>query len=349
MTLSVPDYLSPHRRYNPLSGEWVLISAQRTQRPWRGGVESSAPRVFRGIEHDPDCFLCPRNRRAGGELNPDYPGTFTFANDYPALIPMESPLAESTSPLFTAQETSGICRVMCFSPNHSLSLGQLDTRAVRSVVDMWAQQTKDLGDDYQSVQVFENRGEAMGASSSHPHGQVWASSSLPTHVAKESLQQKTYSEAEGSNLLVDYAASESLESSRLILENDHWLACVPYWATWPFETIILPKRHILRLPELTAEERNALAELLKRLLTRYDNLFDTPFPYSMGWHGAPFDDRPNDHWQLHAHLYPPLLRSASVRKFMVGYELLAESQRDLTPEHAARQLRELPETPNRDA
>lgn len=349
MTLSMPDYLGPHRRYNPLSGEWVLISAQRTQRPWRGGLEGPTSGVIRDVEHDPSCFLCPRNRRSGGELNPDYPRTFTFTNDYPALIPMELPPAVSTSALFTAQETSGICRVMCFSPNHSLSLGQLDTAAVRSVVDMWAQQTEELGNEYQWVQVFENRGEAMGASSPHPHGQVWASSSLPTHVAGEDLHQKSYHETEDSNLLMDYVAAESLESSRVILENDHWLACVPYWATWPFETIILPKRHVLQMPELTSDERSALAELLKHLLTRYDNLFDTPFPYSMGWHGAPFNDHPNDHWQLHAHLYPPLLRSASVRKFMVGYELLAEAQRDITPEQAARQLRELSKSPIRDA
>ena len=349
MTLSVPDYLGPHRRYNPLSGEWVLISAQRTQRPWRGGVESSASSAIGGSEHDPDCFLCPRNRRAGGELNPNYPDTFTFTNDYPALIPVETPPAESTLALFTAQEASGTCRVMCFSPNHSLSLGQLDTAAVRSVVDMWAQQTEELGSEYQWVQVFENRGEAMGASSPHPHGQVWASSSLPTHAAREDMHQKSYQETESSSLLVDYAAAESIESTRVILENDHWLACVPYWATWPFETMILPKRRVLRMPELATEERNALAEVLKRLLTQYDNLFDTPFPYSMGWHGAPFDGRPNDHWQLHAHLYPPLLRSASVRKFMVGYELLAESQRDITPEQAARQLRESSESLTRDA
>jgi len=214
---------------------------------------------------------------------------------------------------------------------------------------MRAQQTEELGSEYQWVQVFENRGEAMGASSPHPHGQVWASSSLPTHAAREDMHQKSYQETESSSLLVDYAAAESIESTRVILENDHWLACVPYWATWPFETMILPKRRVLRMPELATEERNALAEVLKRLLTQYDNLFDTPFPYSMGWHGAPFDGRPNDHWQLHAHLYPPLLRSASVRKFMVGYELLAEAQRDITPEQAARQLRESSESLTRDA
>jgi UDPglucose--hexose-1-phosphate uridylyltransferase len=206
---------------------------------------------------------------------------------------------------------------------------------------MWVEQTSDLGASYQWVQVFENKGDAMGASSPHPHGQVWASTSLPTHALAEDLHQTAYLDTHGTNLLVDYAAAEVVEASRGVLENDRWLACVPYWATWPFEAMILPKRHVLRLPDLTAEERNSLADILKRLLIRYDNLFSTPFPYSMGWHGAPFDDQSNEHWQLHAHIYPPLLRSASIRKFMVGYELLGETQRDLTPEDAAERLRAL--------
>jgi UDPglucose--hexose-1-phosphate uridylyltransferase len=239
--------------------------------------------------------------------------------------------------------------VICFSPIHTASLADLATVAVRSVVDMWASQTAALGHDYEWVQVFENKGEAMGASSPHPHGQIWATNSLPTHAIREDLHQKAYLASRHGNLLVDYAAAESVESSRIVLENEQWIACVPYWATWPFETMIVPKRHVLRLPDLTSEDRNSLADLLKRLLTRYDNLFATPFPYSMGWHGAPFNDRSNDHWQLHAHLYPPLLRSASVRKFMVGYELLGEAQRDLTPEHAAQQLRALSEVHQQDA
>jgi len=208
---------------------------------------------------------------------------------------------------------------------------------------MWVEQTSDLGADYRWVQVFENKGEAMGASSPHPHGQVWASTSLPTHATAEELHQAAYFNANHTNLLVDYARAEISEASRVILENDRWLACVPYWATWPFETLILPRRHIPRMPDLTTEDRDSLSDLLKRLLTRYDNLFSAPFPYSMGWHGAPFDTNTCDHWQLHAHVYPPLLRSPSVRKFMVGYELLGEAQRDLTPEFAAERLRNLPD------
>jgi UDPglucose--hexose-1-phosphate uridylyltransferase len=348
LTLPVPELPGPHRRYNPLSGEWVLISAQRTQRPWRGGTEDPSS-VSLGTQHDPDCFLCPRNHRAGGEINPDYTSTFTFTNDYPALVPVDSAPVESLSALFSARETSGTCRVLCFSPIHTASLADLDTAAARAVVDMWADQTAELGNDYEWVQVFENKGEAMGASSPHPHGQVWASNSLPTHAIKEDRHQNAYLASHDSNLLVDYAAAESTESSRIVLESEQWLACVPYWATWPFETMIIPKRHVLRLPDLTTEDRDALADLLKQLLTTYDNLFATPFPYSMGWHGAPFNDQSNDHWQLHAHLYPPLLRSASVRKFMVGYELLGEAQRDLTPEQAAKQLRALSDVHRIDA
>jgi UDPglucose--hexose-1-phosphate uridylyltransferase len=340
MTERPPEYSGPHRRYNPLSGEWVLVSSQRSQRPWHGSTETPASSSSR-VEHDAGCFLCPRNQRAGGEVNPDYENTYWFTNDFPALIPQESTPIQPSSSLFRAQPTSGTSRVMCFSPDHSLSLAELDRVAVRSVINMWAEQTSDLGTDYRWVQVFENKGEAMGASSPHPHGQVWASTSLPTHAAAEDLHQAAYLDTNGANLLIDYAGAEADEASRMILENDQWLACVPYWATWPYEAMILPKEHILRLDDLTPVDRDSLADLLKRLLSRYDNLFATSFPYSMGWHGAPFDDRTNNHWQLHAHIYPPLLRSAAVRKFMVGYELLGESQRDLTPEQAAKRLRNL--------
>ena len=348
MTLPIPAPPGPHRRYNPLTGEWILISAQRTLRPWQGGTED-ASRSATDMEHDPDCFLCPRNRRAGGEINPDYSSTFTFTNDYPALLPTDAVQIDSPSPLFVAQTASGTCRVMCFSPDHSSSLANLDVGAIRSVVDMWARQTEELGSMYRWVQIFENKGEAMGASSPHPHGQVWASTSLPTHAATEDLQQAMYEAEHASNLLMDYATAESNASSRVVLENEAWLVSVPYWAIWPFETMIIPKRHVLQFPDLTSGERNSLADILKPLLTRYDNLFEAPFPYSMGWHGAPFDDEPHGHWQLHAHLYPPLLRSASVRKFMVGYELLGEAQRDLTPERAAEQLKALSDVHYGDA
>lgn len=340
MTEHPPQYSGPHRRYNPLLGEWVLVSPQRTQRPWRGGTEAP-PSTRSHVGHDASCFLCPRNRRANGELNPDYPSTYSFTNDFPAMVPADRTTRRLDSPQFQAQTTSGTCRVICFSPNHGLSLAVLDRAAVRYVINTWSDQSAELGAEYRWVQVFENRGEAMGASSPHPHGQIWASSSLPTIAAAEDLHQAQHLEAHGNNLLVDYASAEGAEGSRVVVENDRWLACVPYWATWPFETLLVPKRHVLRMPDLTSDDRDALVDVLRQLLTRYDNLFETPFPYSMGWHGAPFDDRSNEHWQLHAHIFPPLLRSASVRKFMVGYELLGEAQRDLTPEHAAERLRDV--------
>ena len=337
-----PETAGPHRRFNPLTGDWVLVSAQRTDRPWQGETEPGGPDDV-GPAYDPTCYLCPGNRRAGGEANPDYADTFTFANDFPALLPDAVPVHAATAPLFRAETAPGTCRVVCFSPNHGLTLAELDAAAIRSVIDLWAAETVELGAIYRWVQVFENKGEMMGASNPHPHGQIWASTSLPTHAATEDHHQASYREEHGSNLLEDYAAAESAEQTRVVVENEEWLAVVPYWATWPFETIVLPRRRVARLPDLTDGDRATLATLLKRLLTRYDNLFARPFPYSMGWHGAPFDDAATDHWQLHAHIYPPLLRSATVRKFMVGYELLGESQRDLTPEQAARRLRELSE------
>jgi UDPglucose--hexose-1-phosphate uridylyltransferase len=231
---------------------------------------------------------------------------------------------------------------MCFSPRHDLTLAEMDAGDIEKVVELWAQQTAELGQSYRWVQIFENKGEIMGCSNPHPHGQIWAVSSLPNEPAKEDRQQGGYAEEQGRPMLLDYADLEA-GGQRVIIENDLWLALVPFWALWPFETLVLPKRHVLRLPDLSEEERRALAEVLKRLLTRYDNLFRTSFPYSMGWHGAPFGEGDHRHWQLHAHFYPPLLRSATVKKFMVGYEMLGEPQRDLTPEQAAARLRELPE------
>jgi UDPglucose--hexose-1-phosphate uridylyltransferase len=337
---------SPHRRYNPLNDEWILVSPQRTSRPWQGQVEKRA--VDRRPTFDPGCYLCPGTQRSGGIQNDEYTGTYVFTNDFPALVPDEASMPASESALFVAEPEQGTCRVLCFSPRHDLTLAQMDVESIASVVEMWAGQSEELGATYPSVQVFENRGAAMGASNPHPHGQVWAQSSIPTIVAAEDRQQAAYRRNRGGVLLVDYAAAEKT-GERVIIENDHWMVVVPYWAVWPFETLILPQRPVHRLPDLTEPERSALAATLKEILIRYENLFEAPFPYSMGWHGAPFHDESVDHWQLHAHILPPLLRSASVRKFMVGYELLAESQRDLTPENAAERLRDLPVTHYLDA
>lgn len=350
----------PHRRYNPLTGEWVLVSPHRTRRPWQGQVEKPPPETR--PPYEPACYLCPGNRRAGGAQNPRYESTFVFTNDFAALLPDTPAASLAPHPLLRAESEQGTCQVICFSPRHDLTLPEMTVEEIRIVVDVWAEQTTELGQRYDWVQVFENKGEIMGCSNPHPHGQIWAGSALPNEPAKEERQQRAYFEEYRSPLLVDYANLEATQEERVVVENEHWLAMVPYWAIWPFETLLLPRRHLLRLPDLSDAERNALAEILKRLLTKYDNLFEMSFPYSMGWHGAPFlietpgvsspdhqsfsTSKPQgsfDYWQLHAHFYPPLLRSATVKKFMVGYEMLAEAQRDLTAEQAAGRLRALPE------
>jgi UDPglucose--hexose-1-phosphate uridylyltransferase len=336
----------PHRRLNLLTGEYVLVSPHRTKRPWQGKVESPTP--DNRPEYDPTCYLCPGNTRANGEVNPAYPSTYVFTNDFAALME-DVPVAPAPdNPLMQVQATNGTCRVICFSPRHDLTLPRMTPANIRQVIDLWADQTTELGARYRWVQVFENKGEAMGASNPHPHGQIWAGDWLPNELAAEDRNQRAYMQQHGHPLLVDYAALESGKGERTVVENEHWIAVVPFWAVWPYETLLLPKRHVLRLPDLTDGERTALADALKRLLTRYDNLFLTSFPYSMGWHGAPFQTADVDGWQLHAHFYPPLLRSATVRKFMVGYEMMAEAQRDITPEQAAGKLRELSEVHYRD-
>jgi len=331
----------PHRRFNALTGEWVLVSPHRTKRPWQGQVEK-LPSESRP-SYDPNCYLCPGNERAGNAHNPQYEHTFVFTNDFAALLPDTPPAGESQNPIFQIQNVEGTCRVMCFSPRHDLTLPEMELVAIHKVIDTWAAQTEELGKIYQWVQIFENKGPAMGCSNRHPHGQIWAQNLLPNEPAKEDRQQRAYRLKHGSPLLVDYAHLEIERKSRIIVENEYWLAVVPFWAVWPFETLLLPKEHILRLSDLNKSQRNALANILKRLLIRYDNLFETSFPYSMGWHGAPFNAEDNSHWQIHAHFYPPLLRSATVKKFMVGYEMMAEAQRDLTAEQAAERLRALPE------
>jgi len=328
----------PHRRFNPLLGQWVLVSPHRTQRPWLGAVEKLPP--DNRPPHDPKCYLCPGNVRAEGASNPPYTGTFVFPNDYAALLPDTPAGGDSGEPLLRTEGVRGESRVICFSPRHDLTLAEMSAPDIRAVVDVWAAQITELGARYRWVQLFENKGALMGCSNPHPHGQVWASTSLPNEPAAEHRCQQAYAAAHGAPLLLDYAQRELAAGQRVVVANADWVVVVPFWAVWPFETLLLPRRKVSLLPDLTGPERDSLADLLKRLLTRYDNLFETSFPYSMGWHGAPTDAADNSHWQLHAHFYPPLLRSATVKKFMVGYEMLAEAQRDLTAEQAAQRLRE---------
>lgn len=330
----------PHRRQNPLTGEWVLVSPHRAKRPWQGALEDTAPKPR--VTYDKDCYLCPGNERAGGHKNPNYTSTYVFTNDFPALLE-STPDATSKSPLLVIEPVQGTCRVVCFSPDHSLTLPLMSADEISEVIATWQSQVRELSETYQWVQVFENKGAAMGCSNPHPHGQIWATSVLPTEPSKKDARQRDYLKAHGSVLLLDYAALESKDGERTVAENEHWIAVVPYWATWPFEILLLPKcRRVSHLNELNPGEVDALAEIMKAFLTRYDNLFQTSFPYSMGWHGSPFGTGDASHWQLHAHYYPPLLRSATVKKFMVGYEMLNESQRDLTAEQAAARLRALP-------
>ncbi len=329
----------PHRRFNPLTGEYVLVSPQRTKRPWQGKVEEIP--LDQRPQYDPTCYLCPGNGRAGGKTNPEYEDTFVFTNDFAAILP-EVITAPPADDLFRSEPVSGTSRVICFSPRHDLTLPEMALPDIRGVVDVWAAQSAELGLKYKWVQVFENKGALMGCSNPHPHGQIWALDALPNNATKEDRTQAAYWKKNGRSLLLDYVEQELAREERLVVVNEYWTAVVPYWAFWPFETLLLPRRHVLRLPDLSNDERDALADILKRLLTRYDNLFNISFPYSMGWHGAPFgQDAP--HWQLHAHFYPPLLRSATVQKFRVGFELLSEEQRDLTAEQAAQRLRDLPE------
>jgi UDPglucose--hexose-1-phosphate uridylyltransferase len=340
----------PHRRLNPLTGDWVLVSPHRTQRPWKGQVEE-APHP--GIpEYDPDCYLCPGNARSGDQINPDYSSTLVFDNDFPALLPDEVTDFSSGEEnryagtidfpeIFLAERESGICRVVCFSPSHNASFPDLPHKQIETVVQTWIDQTIDLmeRDFIHYIQIFENKGAMMGASNPHPHCQIWATSHIPNEPEKERITQNGYFSKKGKCLLCDYLNAEKRLVDRIVLENEHFSALVPYWAIWPFEIMVLTNRHIHSLPELREPEIESLADFLKRLTTRYDNLFEISFPYSMGFHQAPVNSGQNPGWHLHAHFYPPLLRSAQVRKFMVGFEMLASPQRDITPEHSADRLR----------
>ncbi len=337
----IPFTLSdhPHRRLNPLTGEWLLVSPHRDKRPWQGQVEKK-PALDRPA-YDETCYLCPGNIRANKARNPQYTSTYLFENDFAALLP-DTPEGEWRSgELLVARAERGRCRVICFSPRHDLSLAEMTATEIRPIVEVWADAHAELAllPEIGYVQIFENKGQMMGCSNPHPHGQIWATETVPGEPAKELVQQQAYRERTGNCLLCDYLARELELNERVVCSNDHYIALVPFWALWPFETMVLPRRHCGALPTLSSEERDALADIFRRVTVRYDNLFETSFPYSMGWHQSPTDDGAHEEWHLHAHFYPPLLRSADVKKFMVGFEMLGNPQRDITAESAAARLR----------
>ena len=336
---------SPHRRYNPLANEWVLVSPHRTQRPWQGATES-VPSAQRP-KYDPTCYLCPGNQRANGSLNPQYHSTFVFENDFAALT-LDLPVLRldvENRGLLVSETEPGVCRVMCFSPRHDLTLATMSNSDIEEVVRTWTLETQELAavPGIHHVQIFENRGEMMGASNPHPHCQIWATRTVPQAPWRELKAQRNYRQTHHSCLLCDYLALELAEHQRVVDCNDGFIALVPFWAVWPFEVIVLSTRHLAALDNLTTAELDGLADILRRLCIRYDNLFEVPFPYTMGFHQRPTDGSLHPEWHFHAHYYPPLLRSATIPKFMVGYEMFASPQRDLTPETAAERLRALSE------
>jgi UDPglucose--hexose-1-phosphate uridylyltransferase len=343
---SVNLYQQPHRRFNPLTRDWVLVSPHRTERPWHGQVEAAAAPP--SLQYDPTCYLCPGNERAGGARNPNYQSTFVFDNDFAALKPGVQLQGQDDSGrgLRQAESEAGICRVVCFSPRHDLTLARMTVQELTNVVNVWTEQYAEIGalPYINCVQIFENRGEIMGCSNAHPHGQIWANQTIPNEPRKEQEAQEAYLETNRTCLLCDYLQLEIKDGARAVVENADFAALVPFWAVWPFEVLLIAKQHTSDLASLDAGTRGGLADILKQLTTRYDNLFEISFPYSMGFHQSPTDGKAHPEWHLHAHFYPPLLRSATVRKFMVGYEMLASPQRDITPEAAAESLRKLSST-----
>lgn len=332
----------PHRRRNALTGEWILVSPHRTQRPWQG--ETGAARAPQNKPaFDPTCYLCPGNARAGGARNPPYDGTFVFENDYAALRLDTPPGGVDEAGLLVARAERGICRVVCFTPRHDLSIAQMPPAEIRAVIDTWAEQYSELGalPDINSVIVFENHGEAMGASNPHPHAQIWANASIPNEPAKEQAAASAYWAANECCLLCAYLAREIAAGERLVYANEHAVALVPFWAVWPFEALVVPRVHATALDSIDVAARDGLAAAMRALTAAYDRVFDVPFPYSMGFHQRPTDGAMHLEWHAHAHYFPPLLRSATVRKYMVGYEMLGMPQRDITPESAAERLRTL--------
>ncbi|MBI9066242.1 MAG: UDP-glucose--hexose-1-phosphate uridylyltransferase [Salinivirgaceae bacterium] len=332
-----------HRRYNPLTGEWVLVSPHRAKRPWQGQTEKATQE--NRPSYDPECYLCPGNKRTSGISNDNYESTFVFTNDFSALLP-DTPSDELNDDLFKAKAEQGLSRVICFSPKHNLTIPEMDVNVIKKVVDLWCDEYESLGkmDFINHVQIFENKGAVMGCSNPHPHGQIWAQSSIPDEVMKESEKQKLYFDRKNNTLLSDYLHQELKKDERIVLENDTFVSLVPFWAVWPFETMILPKRIVSKITDLTQQEKMDFADMYKKLTIKYDNLFEVSFPYSAGIHQAPTDGLEHPEWHLHMHFYPPLLRSASVKKFMVGYEMMANAQRDITAEQAAQRLNELSNT-----
>lgn len=332
-----------HRRYNPLTGEWIQVSPHRTKRPWQGQEEESAQ--DQRPDYDPGCYLCPGNERAGVATNPDYKDVFVFENDFSALQPEAPDAGINEDNLLIAEGEKGICKVICFSPRHDLTLPEMDTSSIRKVVDIWVKEYETLGQlDYVNyVQIFENKGAIMGCSNPHPHGQIWAQKTIPAEPAKELVQQEKYFKTHGKTLLGDYLAKELKLKERVLIENDHFVALVPFWAFWPFETMVISKRAFGRFTDMSNREKDGLADIIKRLTIKYDNIFKVSFPYSGGFHPAPTDGKPHPEWHFHMHFYPPLLRSATVKKFSVGYEMLGNLQRDISAEKAADLMNSLPE------
>jgi UDPglucose--hexose-1-phosphate uridylyltransferase len=330
----------PHRRYNPLTGEWILVSPHRTDRPWLG--ERSAPPAPTLLRYDPACYLCPGNERANGERNPAYSDVFVFENDYAALLPGTPAERYAPDDLLLAQSERGTCRVVCFSPRHDLHLASMPPENIGHVVDAWVAQYAELSaaGETASVTIFENRGAMMGASNPHPHGQIWANESVPNEIVHETKMQRAYLDAHACCLLCAYAQRELRDGTRVVYSNEHFVVLVPFWAVWPFETMLLSRTHRRSIEELNERELAGMADAIGDLTRRYDRLFDAPFPYSMGFHQRPCDGGEYDEWHAHAHYYPPLLRSSTIRKYMVGYELIAQPQRDLTAEQAATRLRD---------
>jgi UDPglucose--hexose-1-phosphate uridylyltransferase len=341
--MKIPDLaIHPHRRFNPLTREWILVSPQRTQRPWQGQLEAAASEIQPAF--DPNCYLCPGNLRAGGTRNPVYEKTFVFDNDFAALKPDNPPFEFREGDLLIAGSEAGRCRVLCFSPRHDLTLARMSVAELRQVVDAWVDEFRQLGDqaNIRSVQIFENRGTIMGCSNPHPHGQIWANETVPDGLLKELNSFRDYYKRNQTTLLHAYLDLELQKQERVVCANEHFVVIVPFWAVWPFETLLISRRKVACLTDLTDEERTGLGEILQQITIRYDNLFKTSFPYTMGFHQRPTDGGQYPEFHLHAHFYPPLLRSATVRKFMVGYEMLSMPQRDLTPEGAASWLSQVP-------